>query len=286
VNNTTTQKTITTLIVDDEDLARKKIRRFVSDDEAFRVIGECENGFQAVESALEQMPDVLFLDVQMPEMDGFEALRMIRSSLKTLQANTESPVTMPFVVFITAYDHYALEAFREHAADYLLKPFDYKRFQAMLTHLKEQIANTQARAENKRLVELLAERDAEHFPSSHYSDHFVFRTRGRVYFVKAEDVEWIEADKNYVLVHVQSGFTTAPNQEAVHVLRETLAELEARLNPEYFVRVHRSAIVRISCIASIQRRTERDYDVLLYDGNRIECGRKYVKKIAEVIGKG
>lgn len=284
MNSTTTHKPITTLIVDDEDLARKKIRHFLSDDAAFTVIGECENGFQAVESALEQMPDVLFLDVQMPEMDGFEALRMIRSSLKTLTASTESPVTMPFVVFITAFDHYALQAFREHAADYLLKPFDYKRFQSMLAHLKGQIANAQARVENKRLVELLEERDAEHFPSSLYSDHFVFRTRGRVYFVKAENVEWIEADKNYVLVHVQRDFTTAPNQ-AAHVLRETLAELEEKLNPEHFVRVHRSAIVRISCIASIQRRTERDYDVLLHDGNRIECGRKYVKKIAEVIGK-
>lgn len=286
MNSTTTQKLITTLIVDDEDLARKKIRHFLSDDAAFTVIGECENGFQAVESALEQMPDVLFLDVQMPEMDGFEALRMIRSSLKTQPANTESSVPMPFVVFITAYDHYALEAFREHAADYLLKPFDYKRFQAMLVHLKEQIANAQARDENKRLVELLEERDAKQFSPSPYSERFVFRTRGKVYFVKAENVEWIEAEKNYVLVHVQSGFTTTPNQEAVHVLRETLAELEEKLNPEHFVRVHRSAIVRISCIASIQRRTERDYDVLLHDGNRIECGRKYVKKIAEVIAKG
>lgn len=286
MNSTTTQKPITTLIVDDEDLARQKIRRFLSDDEAFRVIGECENGFQAVESALEQMPDVLFLDVQMPEMNGFEALRMIRSSLKTQPANTESSVPMPFVVFITAYDYYALQAFREHAADYLLKPFDHKRFQSMLAHLKGQIANAQAREENKRLVELLEERNAEHFPSSPYLDHFVFRTRGRVYFVKAEDIGWIEADKNYALFHVQNGDTTAPNQEAVHVLRETLAELEEKLNPEHFVRVHRSAIVRISCIASIQRRTERDYEVLLHDGNRIECGRKYVEKIAKVIGMG
>ncbi len=284
MKTTMPEKRITVLIVDDEDLSRKKIRRFLGDDVEFLVIGECENGFQAVESALEQIPDVLFLDVQMPEMDGFEALRMIRSSLKTFSIDTETPAPMPFVVFITAYDHYALEAFREHAVDYLLKPFDYKRFQAMLLHLKGQIANVQARAENKRLVELLEERDAQQIPPAPYSERFVFRTRGRMVVVKAEEVVWIEADKNYALFHVQNADKTASHQETVHVLRETLAELEAKLNPKFFVRVHRSALVRISCIASLQKRTERDYDVLLNDGTRMECGRNYVERVVGVMG--
>jgi two-component system LytT family response regulator len=283
MKTTMPEKRITALIVDDEDLSRKKIRRFLSNDVVFWVIGECENGFQAVESALEQMPDVLFLDVQMPEMDGFEALRMIRSSLQTLSIDTETSVPMPFVVFITAYDHYALEAFREHAVDYLLKPFDFKRFQAMLLHLKGQIANAQARAENKRIVELLEERDAQQFPPAPYLERFVFRTRGRMAVVKAEEVLWIEADRNYALFHVQNADNNASHQDTIHVLRETLAQLEEKLNPKHFVRVHRSALVRISCIASLQKRTERDYDVLLKDGTRMECGRNYVERVTKVL---
>lgn len=283
MKTTMPEKRITALIVDDEDLSRKKIRRFLGNDAGFWVIGECENGFQAVESALEQMPDVLFLDVQMPEMDGFEALRMIRSSLQTLSIERETPAPMPFVVFITAYDHYALEAFREHAVDYLLKPFDSKRFQAMLLHLKGQIANAQARAENKRLVELLEERDAQQFPPAPYLERFVFRTRGRMVVVKADEVVWIEADKNYALFHVQNADNNASHQETIHVLRETLAELEEKLNPKHFVRVHRSAMVRISCIASLQKRTERDYDVLLKNGTRLECGRNYVERVTKAL---
>lgn len=282
-------KSITALIVDDEDLSRKKIRRFLNDDAEFLVIGECENGYQAVESALEYMPDVLFLDVAMPGMDGFETLRMIRSSLNISVPNSEAsiqlPTLMPFVVFITAYDHYALTAFREHAIDYLLKPFDYKRFQVMLVHLKAHIANAQARAENRRLVELLEQHDAQHFPPSPYSECFIFRTRGRMVVVKTDDVSWIEAEKNYALFHVPSADLTTTGQDTLHVLRETLTELESKLNPAHFIRVHRSAIVRISCIRGIQKRTKRDYDILLKDGTRIECGRNYMANIIHAMGR-
>ncbi|MFY8001525.1 MAG: LytR/AlgR family response regulator transcription factor [Candidatus Kapaibacteriota bacterium] len=265
-NAAMTKHLIKTLIVDDEDLAREKIRHFLGDDEECLVLADCANGYKAVESVCERLPDVIFLDIQMPELDGFETLRMIRDSL-------DEEAVMPLVVFITAFDHYALKAFEAHAVDYLLKPFDYERFQAMFARVKEQIRARQAHSSQESLLREIRELQSQR--ALKYPVRYAFKTRGRIYFVDVEDVDWIEADRNYALFHV-SGLT--------HVLRTAFGELAEQLDPVRFLRIHRSAIVRKSGIQEIRKRSERSYQIVLRNGKELDIGVGYRDSVFAALG--
>jgi two-component system LytT family response regulator len=266
VTNKPMANPITMLIVDDEDLAREKIEFFLEEEQDCRIQALCENGFQAVEAVSEAVPDVIFMDIQMPELNGFETLSMIRSSL-------DEGVAMPLLVFTTAYDHYALKAFEAHAADYLLKPFDYERFQEMLGYVREQMRHRRAGEENSLLQKKIV--DLETASTPHYTERFAFKTRGRIYFVNVQDVEWIESERNYALFHVG---------DLTHIYRSTITELEQKLDPAQFLRIHRSAIVRTSFIKEILPRSERSYELVLKNGVTLDIGVLFKDSVFAALG--
>jgi two-component system LytT family response regulator len=229
------------LIVDDEPLARDTIRRLLARDPDIEVAGEC-SGADAVPLIVQSWPDLLFLDVQMPEVDGFEVIAAVGAE------------SLPGIVFVTAYDQYALRAFDVHAIDYLLKPFDDARFALALARAKERAL---AGMPDGRLAAFLRQR-------STYLRRFLVRKRDRVLVVAASDVDWIEAADYYASLHVG---------EASHLLRETLTELEQRLDPEQFVRVHRSAIVNVARVREIHPLFRGDCALVLADGTRVKLSR-------------
>lgn len=216
------------LIVDDEPLARGVVRSLVERDPELSVVGEC-SGVDAVEAIERGRPDILFLDIQMPEVDGFDVLERAGAN------------SVPAVVFVTAYDQYALRAFDVQALDYLLKPFDDARFYAALLRAKEK-----ARLRTP------------------YVRRFLVRTRGKVVLVNVDDVDWIEAADYYVSLHAHG---------RSHLLRETMQELEARLDPSRFVRVHRSAIVNIDRVQELHPLFRGDSVLLLRDGTQLRLSR-------------
>jgi len=208
------------------------------------VVGQASNGLEAVAAIEQHRPDVIFLDIQMPGMNGFEVLDAIEGD------------NLPVVVFVTAFDQHAVKAFEVHAADYLLKPFDRARLQACLARLRSDPVSL-----NPRLSELLAE-----LRPREYLTRVVVRSRGRVLFLKLEDVDWIETSANYVELH--SGKQT-------FLLRETLSALEGKLDPQQFVRVHRTSIVNVDRIQELQPWSHSDFIVVLKDGTKLRMSRRY-----------
>jgi two-component system, LytTR family, response regulator len=227
---------IRALIVDDEVLARDRIKEILRKDPEFEVVGECCNGREAVRAVLEHAPDLLFLDVQMPEMDGFSVLEAIPQE------------RIPMVVFVTAYDQYALRAFEVYALDYILKPFDSERFRRTLDHAKSQIRKLRGSMLNQGLLQLLAELKEK--PKTKHPDRLVIRTGGRVSFLKTSEIDWVESEGNYVRLHVG---------KETHLLRETLNQMEERLDPDQFFRIHRSTIVNLDRIKELQPWFHGDY---------------------------
>jgi two-component system, LytTR family, response regulator len=245
--------------VDDERLARDKLRRFLADAEGFRVIGEAGNGGQAVALISRERPDVVFLDVQMPGMDGFAVLEELPDEL------------LPAVVFVTAHDEYAIRAFEVEAIDYLLKPFDRARLARTLVRVRRQL-----RGESGELAEkvrrLLAAGAGERRPLR----RIAIRSGGRIQSIPVDEIHWFEAADNYLKIHTA---------RAVPLIRETLAELERRLDPDVFIRIHRSAIVRIESILEVECLFHGDYEVVLRSGTRLPLGRKYRDRLLEALGK-
>jgi len=241
------------LIVDDERLSRRRIRRLLSLEPDCEVIGECANGAEAVRTLATARPDVLYLDVQMPELDGFEVI----------QALTQA---RPLIIFTSAYDDYALRAFEVHAFDYLLKPFDGRRFLDSLQRAKARIRQDRTSPANDQIAELFA----NFSKTQRGPDRIAVRNNGRVVFVKLEDIDWIEASDNYVCLHC--GRDT-------HVCRETMTDLEARLDPARFLRVHRSAIVNLDRIKELQPWFRGDYRVILRDGTELTLTRNHREKL-------
>ena len=229
------------MVVDDEPLARDAIRLLLARDPEIEVAADC-GGVEAVPLIERSPPDILFLDVQMPEVDGFDVVEAVGAG------------TVPAIVFVTAHDRYALRAFDVHAIDYLLKPFDDARFARALARAKERAL---AGRPDERLAALLRRR-------SPHLRRFLVRKRDRVLVVAAEDVDWIEAADYYASLHVG---------EATHLLRETLAELEQRLDPERFVRVHRSAIVNVARVREIHPLFHGDCALVLSGGTRVKLSR-------------
>jgi two-component system, LytTR family, response regulator len=244
------------LIVDDEPLARRRLKALLRDEEGVEVVGEAGDGAAALAAIGRLQPDVVFLDVQMPGMDGFDVLDAL------------SPSACPVVVFVTAYDQYALQAFDVHAADYLLKPFDRKRLRHALVKVRA-LAGGDAEAAAARLLGLVAAVRA-----GRHLERMVIKTATRVYFVRAADVDRIEAAGHYLTLHV--------GREA-HVMRGTIREIAARLNPDRFVRVHRSTIVNLDRIKELIPSFHGEYVIVLRDGTRVTSSRGYSDRLQAIL---
>ena len=249
-----------TLIVDDEPLARERLRRLLEREPDIDLVGECSDGREAVAAIREKAPDLVFLDVQMPELNGFEVLEQLRRS------------PLPMVIFVTAYDQFALKAFEVHAVDYLLKPFDRERFQLALRRALDHVKRNQTGALNERLSALLS--DLKLPPK--YPDRLAIKSGGRVVFVQVDDIDWVEAADNYVELHVGA---------ESHLHRETMADLEKMLPPEKFLRIARSTIVNVTRIKEMQPLFHGEYSVTLRDGTRLTLSRSYREKLNQLLGK-
>jgi two-component system LytT family response regulator len=248
-----------TLIVDDEPLARERLRDLLANDPEVEVIGECSDGPSAVGAIREQEPDLVFLDVKMPGHDGFRVIEEV------------GPERMPVTVFVTAFDKFALRAFEVRALDYLLKPFDRERFDAALQRAKEHFRRRDDDEVRQRLDALLTEVRGERRPM----DRIAIKSSGSVYFLRAEEIDWIEAAGNYSRLHV--GKTT-------HLLRDTMSSLESKLDPKRFLRIHRSTIINIERVRELQPYFHGDYIVLLQDGTELTLSRNYRSRLHEVFG--
>ena len=251
---------IRTLIVDDEPLARERLRKLLQDEPEIELVGECADGVDAVNTIQKLLPDLVFLDVQMPELDGFGVVAKIDAA------------RMPAIVFVTAHDKFALKAFEVHALDYLLKPFDRERFQIALRRAVNHIHRGQPKELGERLDSLMAELKGKSKPA----ERLTVKTGGRIFFLKTETIDWIEASDNYVNLH-------AGNES--HLLRETMAALEARLSPDIFLRISRSTIVNVERIQELQPMFHGEYVVILRNGTRLTLSRGYRDKLPQLLGK-
>ncbi len=277
---------IRALIVDDEPLARERLRSLLREEPDIELSGEFENGSKAVAAIRKDAPDLLFLDVQMPEMDGFSVLQAI------------GPERVPAVIFVTAYDEYALRAFDANALDYLLKPFDQERFRRSLDRARSHLQLDRVSRVNDKLQTLmrylnidpnqlaqLPQSPAAGLPATSRqgnghslappSDRLVVKSGGRVYFLKTDEIDWVEAAGNYVRLHVSKDS---------HLLRETMNGIEGKLDLRRFMRIHRSTIVNLERIKELQPWFHGDYVVLLRDGTRLTLSRGYRDKLQQVLG--
>lgn len=251
--------TIRTLIVDDEPLARSKIRHFLDSQRDFEVVGECGNGSDAISVIKDVSPDLVFLDIQMPGLDGFSVIESVGAS------------RMPTTVFVTAYDQYAVRAFDFHAIDYLLKPFDRNRFLEALHQIRQQLQLADTSRLNHQLMTLLE--DLQH--SSGYDERLAVKTSSGVTFVRTDEIDWIDAAGNYVRLNTRDGDS--------HLLRETMRALEDRLDPKRFVRVHRSTIVNVERIREIRAQTHGEHLILMTNGQRLTLSRSYRDRVHDLI---
>ena len=248
---------IRAVIIDDERLARQRIRRMLSEAPDFAVAAEFENSTQGLAYLEANAAELLFLDVQMPGMDGFSLLEAL------------GPERTPMVIFVTAYDEYALRAFEVHAFDYLLKPFDQSRFERTIDRARRQLS-TEGRSSEK-LLDLLKEfRQRSQEPA-----RFAIKTPGRLFFVRQDDIDWMEAADNYVNLH--TGHET-------HLIRETMNALEQRLDSHKFLRIHRSTIVNADRIKELRPWFHGEYIVVLKDGTELTLSRTYREKILGLLG--
>jgi two-component system LytT family response regulator len=249
------------LIVDDEPLARAGVRRLLEDDDVIEVIGECADGAEAVVAILDQQPDAVLLDIKMPELNGLDVVRTI------------GVARMPLTVFITAYDEHALRAFELHAVDYLLKPFDDERFTQTIQRLKSVFQTRAAARLSEKLLNVLQDTQPK---GPRHLTRIVIRADGRTVLLKVADVEWIEAADYYARIH--SGGKS-------YLLRETMNELEAKLDPEVFFRVHRSAIVNLEKVKEIQPYTRGEHVVIMSGGAKVRLSRGRREKLEERLGQ-
>lgn len=256
----TTQDRIRAFLVEDEPLAREKLRTMLRKDSEIEIVGEAANGKQAVEGIEQHQPDLLFLDVQIPGMDGFRVLETLKVE------------KLPVIIFVTAYNQYALKAFEFYALDYLLKPFDRQRLTKAVDRAKTHIRKDRGTQLNEGILELL--RELKEKPK--HLSRIAIRTDGRVFFVKAEEIDWIGAEGNYVSLHM--------GKES-YLLRETITNMEGQMDPTRFLRIHRSTIVNIDRVKELQPWFHGEYRVLLRDGTQLVLSRSYREKFHETFGK-
>jgi two-component system LytT family response regulator len=261
---------ISALIVDDEPVARQTIRLLLKSDPDVSVAAECSNGQSALETIKTEAIDLVFLDVQMPGMNGFEMLHALEAE------------RLPAIIFTTAYDQYALKAFEVHAIDYLLKPFDDDRFHEALTRAKGIIVGNKMDEISEQLFDLLeryklkdrqtARRLAQ--PSLQYLARFMIKSTGRVVIVEVDAVEWIEADGNYVNIFAEG---------KKHLLREKMSTLEEQLDPSRFARIHRSTIVRTDRIKILKPLFNGDYQLTMINGKEFTLSRTYRERVLSAL---
>jgi two-component system LytT family response regulator len=249
---------IRTLVVDDEPMARERVRSLLAGQPDIEVVGECIDGSQAVAAIDRLSPELVFMDVQMPVLDGFEVLRAV------------SPEHMPLVVFTTAYDEYALRAFEVHALDYLLKPFDSQRFYSTLDRARERLERQRAGELGKKLLAMVQDLKPE---APQPAERLVVKSGGRIFFVRVDEIDWIEAAGNYVRLHVNGD---------THLFRETMNAIERRLDSR-FVRIHRSHIVNADRIKELLP-SDGEHTVVLQSGVRLTLSRGYKGRLQERLG--
>ena len=252
-------KPIRTWIVDDEVLARDRLRQLLCDEPGFEVVGESPSGRAALDDLARARPELVFLDVRMPEVDGLAVARRL------------DPRERPVVVFVTAFDSYALEAFEVHALDYLLKPFDRERLRCALEHARNQIERERNGEFDERLSALLARRRTD--PAK--LRRVAVKTASGVAFIDVEQIDWIEARGNYVRLHAG---------QHTYVRRETLVHFGARLDPRRFVRIHRSTLVNSFRVRTLEPLMHGDASLLLHDGTRLALSRSYREQAERVFG--
>ncbi len=253
---------IRTLITDDEPLARDRIKRYLRDENDIAVIGECGNGADAVAFIKKERPDLVFLDIQMPEKTGFDVVRTLK------------PNELPTIIFVTAYDQYALQAFEVHAIDYLLKPFTRDRIKRAVERARQHVEIRQrSDASDDRIAALIAGLRSER----KYLERLMVKTNGRVVFVKTKDIYWIEASGNYLKLHV--------GRES-HMIRETMSSVEAKLDPERFLRIHRSAVVNLDRIKELHPMFSGDHAVILHNGTELTLSRNFRDRFNELFDIG
>lgn len=241
------------LIVDDEQLARELTREMLKSEKGIEFIGEAKNGREAVAMMRAETPDIVFLDIQMPDMDGFEVLESL--SIKEL-------LRIPAIIFVTAYDQYALQAFEYHALDYLLKPFDRERFAATFNRAKEIIRQREGGEQQQQILKMMEQIKS----ASEYLEWLSIKKEERIFLLRVEDIHWIEAQGNYALLKFN---------DSSHLLRETMDGLESQLDPKKFVRIHRSTIVNINQIKELQVWSPGEYRVLMRGGKTFTLSRGY-----------
>ena len=251
---------IRVLIADDEPLARQRIRKLLEGDPDVEVVGESVDGNETVAAVRQKNPDLLFLDIQMPMLDGFGVLEALGVG------------KMPATIFVTAYDRYAIKAFDVHALDYLLKPFDRDRFRKALQRAKSYLGRPQPPEVGKKLNSLLSEVRQDRKPL----ERVVIKSASRVFFLRTEEIDWIEAAGNYLRLHIGKEF---------HLLRETMNSFEAKLDLSLFVRIHRSYIVNVERIKELQPYFHGDYAVILKDGTQLTLSRSHRPKLQSLVGE-
>jgi two-component system LytT family response regulator len=241
VSHEESRSAVRTLIVDDEPLARTNLRVLLGRQADIQIVGESGSGAEALEQIRSNKPDLVFLDVQMPECDGFDVLEML---------GRDAP---PAVVFVTAYDQYALKAFEAGALDYLLKPFDDVRFELALSRARDKLRRRRPSARSGRLT---------------------VKSSGRILFLELADIDWIEAEDYYACLHAG---------EKRHLLRRSMSELEKDLDPNTFCRIHRSAIVNLARVRGLQMNRNGEYEALLNDGSTLPISRRYRRQIHSAV---
>ena len=257
---------IRAVIADDEPAARRGVRMLLERDPAVEVTGEASTGAEAVRLIQRDKPDLVFLDVQMPDGDGFDVLRQVGDR------------EMPVVVFVTAYDEHALRAFEVNAVDYLLKPYDDARFSGALNRAKDAVRRRLTDQVNARLVQLLDYLQqvgtAAVGPAERDSARILIKSSGEIFFLKAGEIDWIEAEGDYMKFHVGG---------RAHLMRETMARLEARLDPSQFIRIHRSTIVNLDRVRKLSPSFAGDYAVVLQDGTTLKLSRGYQERLEALL---
>lgn len=250
---------IRTLIVDDETLAREGIRSRLELDPAIEIIGECPNGNKAVISILRDTPDLVFLDIQMPKLDGFGVIEIVGAA------------RMPQVIFVTAFDKYAVKAFEIHALDYLLKPVDKRRFASALARAKSLIYGKNGELFSQQLTSLLGSLKSD----TKYLERLAIKVAGSYLLINVADINWIEADDNYVKLHTA---------DQIYLMHITMTSLEESLDPDAFLRIHRSAIVNLRKVKELHSMFHGKYEVVLDDGTRLTSGKVYRESIQRLLG--
>ena len=253
---------VRTGIADDEPLARERIQSLIAGRPGYEIVAVCKDGAEAVSAIASQDLDLLFLDVRMPHFDGFQVLEAMGTG------------SAPAVIFVTAFDDYAVRAFEVSALDYLLKPFDRARFEKTLARFEEQwaIGKTARAAVGQELREFL--RTFRSARTDSYASRFAVKSPAGIYFIRADDIDWIDSAGNYTALHAGS---------RKHLIRETMKSVEARLDPEKFIRVHRSAIINVDRLRKLQPYFHGEYVVTLQDGTTLTSSRGYSDRLRALL---